>query len=468
MYGEQKPTNPETAGLVRRSKYLEDAIQGLRSTPQSQFNTATGTNANILSNAILAFAGKGASDKADAAMKADQQRLTDAIMGTPQKTATAELGADAPFDLTPGGIDQRGQATDDARLQAIAEIGGPAALLQYQQNKEQTDYARGRDAMEDKRWDAQFGFQKDRAATGDKQWDRQFEFGVDRAGTQDNQWNQQFDFTQDRAGVADKQWGAEFGENQRQFNERMAAERAAAAQAAQLKQAEMEAKAAGGAVFEGPQLATIYNKGMDAIDEARKDQGRLDKIARTAEQFVSTAKDKGFWQQGEGFWNDMFQAFSMDTTTLKSLTDYIAPLMREAGSGSSSDRDIDMFKSAVVSVNNTPEANERFAKGASAIAKRNNEYVSFLTQAINPQDPQSRQKADQIWNIYKEDQSLFGDGGVVNEAVKPFDAWLSENMGGVTGAAPTGVQRPPVWGNVMGGAQAPADDDIGSLLEKYR
>jgi hypothetical protein len=127
--------NPDTQGLVRRSKFLEDAIKGLQATPQSQFNTSTGTWGNVLSNAILAYAGNEASGKADAAKKADNQRLTDAIMGTPQKTAEAQLGQAAPFNLTPGGFEGRTQDTEDARLAAIAEMAGPMGLLEYQQGQ---------------------------------------------------------------------------------------------------------------------------------------------------------------------------------------------------------------------------------------------------------------------------------------------------------------------------------------------
>lgn len=137
--------NPETAGLQRRSKYLEEAIKGLQATPKSQFDTATGTNANILSNAILAFADKGASEKAMSAQKADQDRLTNAILGTPEQANAAALTADAPMNLTPAGFEGRAQGVETDRLKAIAEMGGPMAALQYQMSqaatKRETDAA---------------------------------------------------------------------------------------------------------------------------------------------------------------------------------------------------------------------------------------------------------------------------------------------------------------------------------------
>lgn len=340
-----------------------------------------------------------------------------------------------------------GMSPDNIRAgmqQVYAMTGDMQTALSWGQAQEQQQYARGRDTMEDQRWDAQFGFQKDRAAVGDQQWGEQFGFQKDRAGVQDSQWGQQFDFQQGRAEVGDQQWGAEFGESKRQFDARMAAEKAAA-------DAKAAAAASGGAVFEGPQLATIYNKNMDVLDAATEYQGTLDLVANTAKQFIDQSKD---WNsQGEGFWNDIGQALSMETSDLKALTNRIAPLMRQPGSGASSDKDVEMFRSSVVNINNTPDANQRFAKGAAAMAKRNQQYVEFLTQTINPQDPQSRQKAQQLWNIYKSDQPIFLENGAVNEVVAPFSEWLSSNMRDIQ-VSPSGMPTGKRTGQIGDGPAA--------------
>lgn len=442
--------NPVSSPAVRRSKYLEDAINGMQQgRDKNVYNTAFGTNASILADAILAFSKRDADNKADAAIKADNDRLTAAIMGTPMDTAKTDLAADKPFDLTPAGMTGRVEDTNAARLKAIAEIGGPMAALQYQQGQEQQNYMRGRDATADKQWDLQFGFQKDRAGRQDYVDDRGFGYQQDRDAVADNQWGQQFDFQQGRAEVGDQQWGAEFGESKRQFDERMAAERAAAAQAAALKQQEIDQKTNGSAVFEGPQLASIYKDNMGVLDQATQYQGTLDLIANTAQQFIDQSKDWG--SQGEGLWNDIGQALSMETSDLKALTNRIAPLMRQPGSGASSDKDVEMFQSSVVNINNTPDANRRFADGATAMARRNQQYVDFLTQTITPQDPQSRQKAQQLWNIYKSDQPIYLPNGEVNKAAMPFDQWLAENMGETQAEATEQAARAGHAGAILGG-----------------
>ena len=437
--------NPQTQGLVRRSKYLEDAIKGLSQTPQSQFNTKEGTWGNILSNAILGFAGNQAADKADAAIKADNERITGAILGTPQTQAKADLNAPKPFDLTPGGFTGRAQDVETERLKAIAEMGGPQALLNYQQQQEAQKYARGRDARSDMVVDR--GFNRDVQVD-----DRNFAFTKGRAATSDDQWRMGYEQQGEQFAANQTQDAVQFGqsmglnrdqlaEQKRQFYTRLAADKAEA-------KAKVAAATSGGAVFEGPQLATIYNKSMDALSDAETAQSDLSTIAATAQQFLDVVGDDN-WIQGDNVISDLMQAGSFKTTELKALTDRIAPLMRKPGSGSSSDRDVEMFKRSVVNVNNTPEANKRFAQGAVAMAKRNQEYIDFLNQAIVPSDPQSRQKANQLWGLYKNDQPLFDQKTGAVLPSRPFGDWLAENMG-------------------QQAAPAAPSDDVSDLLEKYR
>jgi hypothetical protein len=198
-----------------------------------------------------------------------------------------------------------------------------------------------------------------------------------------------------------------------------------------LRKAEADRKATqeanGGAVFDGPQLAKIYGDNMDAVDAATKDQRRLDTIARTASQFVDESKD---WNsQGGGWLNDVGQALSMKTSDLKQLTDTIAPLIREPGSGGNSDADVAMFKSSVVSVNNTKEANVKFAKGAQALAARNKEYVTYLSDAIEPNDPKSRQNANRIWLAYANENPMFDAKTGEVQTPPRFKDWLDVKMG---------------------------------------
>lgn len=191
---------------------------------------------------------------------------------------------------------------------------------------------------------------------------------------------------------------------------------------------EAERKAVNGdPEFNAAQNARIYSDAMDAADAAMKNQGRLDTIARAALQFVENSKN--YNSQGEGWWNDLGQALSMDTTGLKQLTDTIAPLIREPGSGGNSDADVNMFKSSVVSINNTKQANVNFANGAQALAGRNKEFVTYLSDAIDPNDPKSRQNANKIWLAYTEENPLYDPKTGELKSPPKFKDWLDIKTG---------------------------------------
>lgn len=307
---------------------------------------------------------------------------------------------------------------------------------------------------------------EDRRYTDDRNYTRGVDARNFRAGRTDaeraaDQWRQSFaqdgsqfaatmDQNASQFGVTSGLSAAQLAEQKRQFDAELA-----------LKQAEADAKASGDAVFDGSQLARIYTDNMNAVDEATKTQGRLDTIARTASQFVDESKD---WNsQGGGWLNDVGQALSMKTSDLKQLTDTIAPLIREPDSGGNSDADVAMFKSSVVSVNNTKEANVKFAKGAQALAARNKEYVSYLSDAIEPNDPKSRQNANRIWLAYANENPMFDPKTGEVQTPPRFKDWLDVKMG----------NAPPVnsfIGKRVQAAlpQAPPQDDVSDLLEKYR
>lgn len=309
---------------------------------------------------------------------------------------------------------------------------------------------------------------EDQRYVDDRNYGRRVDTQTFRAGRRDadraaDQWRQsfardgdQFDATMqqnaDQFGVTSGLSAAQLAEQKRQFDAEFA-----------FNKAEAERKAVNGdPEFTAAQNARIYSDSMDAVDAAMKDQGRLDTIARTALQFVESAKD--YNSQGEGWWNDLGQALSMDTTGLKQLTDTIAPLIREPGSGGNSDADVNMFKSSVVSINNPKEANVRFANGAQALAGRNKEYVAYLSDSIEPNDPKSRQNANRIWLAYAAENPLFDPKTGEVKTPPRFKDWLDIKMG-----------KTPQINSFIGkrvqaatAAIAPPQDDVSDLLEKYR
>lgn len=399
---------------LERKRQIAEALQAraLDSSPKP-----LGSGIAQIGQALLARHSMGKAEKAEKEYASGRQKIAEELMASMfpdgQGIVDKELNAPAAFDLTPAGMSRRGAEADMGnQARALAKYtGDPLKAIDFAQ-------AQKRQQVEDSRYADEQQYSRGRDVIGDQRADRQFDFTVDRAGVQDSQFDRSFEREGD-------QFDTTMGFNR----EKLGLDRQQAAEALELKRAELAAKGGAGG-FEPAQLATIYNKNMDALDTARGKQSALDTIATASQQFVDKTKKgslgMGFWAQGEGIINDLAQGLSMDTTTLKSLTDRIAPLIREAGSGASSDRDIEMFKSAVVSINNTPEANKLFAKGAKAVADRNRQYTEFLNEAIDPRDPQSRQKADQLWSVYKNDQQIFDEAtGSVKEPLS-FRDWFAE------------------------------------------
>jgi len=192
-------------------------------------------------------------------------------------------------------------------------------------------------------------------------------------------------------------------------------------------------------------------------------QGDLDTIAGASTQFMDVVKGDD-WLQGAGFFNDLMQAGSTRTSEAKKLTDTVAPLIRRPGSGGNSDADVTMFKNSVVNVNNTPQSNKLATEQAVALQQRGQQYVNFLTRSIDPRDPQSKQKADAMWNIYKQENSLFDPQSGKVKAVPAFDDWLAVKMG--KGAPVNSFIGKRVQSATA--AIAPPQDDVSDLLEKYR
>lgn len=419
--------DPERSKLDRSRRLAEMLQEGALDTgPKSLWEGVA-----QLGKAFIARGAMDRADKAESAYGDNRRKAAELLIGQRFNDPAA---AAAPLSLTPENVGQtaadvkQGGANNryaDIARAALGYTGDPLAAMSMVDGMQ-------RQETEDKRYTDQTQYARGRDRVGDQQWNMQFDFTKGRAATQDNQWQQGFDQSTNQFGQQMDLSRDQFGETRRH---NMAVE-GLSEQELQAKKDAADAAAAGGAVFDGPQLATIYNKSMSYLDEVNAAQKDLDFIAGQAQEFIDATKEgslgMGYWAQGEGLINDVAQGLSMDTTKLKAITDSIAPLMRRPGSGASSDTDVKMFKSAVVNINNTPEANQRFAQGAAAMAERNRQYGAFLNDAIDPRDPQSRQKAQKLWNMYASEQPIFDQktGSVLQPA--PFSAWLEENMAGAT------------------------------------
>ena len=224
------------------------------------------------------------------------------------------------------------------------------------------------------------------------------------------------------------------------------------------------------------QLATIYGKANEYIAGLEEEQKNLDRIANEANAFLQLAYNPT--DGGAKYTSDMgplgglSRMFDTRSGQLEQITAGIAPLMRQAGSGSSSDRDVEGFQKSVVNINKSEDANRRFAEGATLVQQRHKDYTNFLTQNVDINDPQSLQAAKAMWNAYTNANPLYDangnpmsptrnrEGAVVSR-IKSFDDWYDEQMnmaqqGANQPPAPAAALAPPSrGGSLLPGLQAP-------------
>lgn len=142
--------------------------------------------------------------------------------------------------------------------------------------------------------------------------------------------------------------------------------------------------------------------------------------------------------------------FDPEVREMQSLSDKIAPTMRQPGSGATSDFDARMFQSATVGVDKDPQTNRNIIAGRKAAQQLQQDRLAF-TEAYATANGGSLRGADQHWQRYLDANPIFDPTNTqtptINPNRQPFQKFFA---GG-------GTQEP----------QAPAAPDINSLLDKY-
>jgi hypothetical protein len=92
---------------------------------------------------------------------------------------------------------------------------------------------------------------------------------------------------------------------------------------------------------------------------------------------------------------------------MEAIQSEIAPKMRQVGSGSSSDRDVEMFKRATVSPTNKPQTNRNVANARIAAARNNEDMAQFMREF---QSAYGHTKgAEKSWKEYLERNPIFDE-----------------------------------------------------------
>lgn len=148
-----------------------------------------------------------------------------------------------------------------------------------------------------------------------------------------------------------------------------------------------------------------------------------------ADKFIT--ESDGFNSQGPGFFNDVGQwASSMidgKVANLTRITNDLAPQKREAGSGAMSDKDVEMYKQSVVSVDNTPAGNAAFALQTNAMANRMSQYAQFMQNYRAQFGVGSLAEGQRYWDMFALANPVFDDSGNPVEDPMTYYEFFSGN-----------------------------------------
>jgi hypothetical protein len=193
------------------------------------------------------------------------------------------------------------------------------------------------------------------------------------------------------------------------------------------------AKAAKTGNFSGAQIMSAYQKNMSFVNEQEKALADMEQVAAASQAFLDTSKDFGSVGPGIDKAIGRFGSWMAggEINELERHTKAISAMMKKPGGGAWTNADQEVAESYVVNASNTPETNKYAALTANNLATRQRNYVSFLQDSVDSDDPTSLQTARQYWNEYAREVPLFDvkTGQPKDPATLPdFDDWLKSKM----------------------------------------
>jgi hypothetical protein len=141
--------------------------------------------------------------------------------------------------------------------------------------------------------------------------------------------------------------------------------------------------------------------------------------------------------------------FDPEVREMQSLSDKIAPTMRQPGSGATSDFDARMFQSATVGVDKDPQTNRNIIAGRRAAQQLQQDRLAFM-EAYATANGGSLRGADQHWQSYLDANPIFDPTNTktptLNQNRQPFQKFFGG--GGQAAPAQTPAQAPASGGGI--------------------
>lgn len=165
-------------------------------------------------------------------------------------------------------------------------------------------------------------------------------------------------------------------------------------------------------------LANFKDKDKAQIEFLKQSEDKL----KTLEEPLAKERDivarlerfeqlQGVQNTGASEWRPVYT--DPEKKEMDSIASEIAPQLRAPGSGSSSDKDVKMFKNATVSVLNKPQVNKNIITARKAAAQNKIDQVEFLREY---QAAYGHTKgAEKAWNEYLNANPIFDSKATVQE-----------------------------------------------------
>jgi len=172
------------------------------------------------------------------------------------------------------------------------------------------------------------------------------------------------------------------------------------------------------------------------LEEASKEVGRLGSIVNETNRFDAlmrgTTGDPNRKAQGTGgmlkseFLLGARQFFGdAELSDMKRINNTLAPLLRQAGSGAMSDKDLAVFQQSIVSPSLDPAANAQYISVVRAASQRAKDYQDFLQAYRARFGVGSLADGRRAWQEYSNANPLFQDNGSVNRSVRSWRDFYS-------------------------------------------
>jgi hypothetical protein len=207
-----------------------------------------------------------------------------------------------------------------------------------------------------------------------------------------------------------------------------------------------------------PRPTRLQPEAKDSIEKARTATANASSLAGEATRWLQLNSQRGTGGYGEKtrflnspLWDDPARQ------EMRAITARVTPLMRAPGSGTMSDKDIEMFQRGTLSIENLYPVNQTIAKAMIAAGDNAQGYIEFLEQYAMDNEG-STLGASRLWNDYLNANRIFTEKGELNPNRRSWRDWVSS--GGFASAAKSAA----------GSAAAPAqgrDLSDDALLDLY-